>query len=134
MSDFLVFVNPKRFNYKGEFCYEFIFSDRLDIAVDDTWEVSPSACTEVIPPSEDYITTVLDVTSKDIEFTSASKSDYFCMLDALDDIIALAYETYQPDDGLVKRLVFHYGDDIKTVRDKLKDRKIKFNEIKVSDE
>jgi hypothetical protein len=125
MTEYLVFINSQNINYKGEYCYEFIFSDRLEIEFGDNWDVQPSNCTEVTPPSEDFITTVFDVRTKTIEFTTASKSDYFCMLDAVEEIVALAYETNQPENDLDKRLVFRFGEDKASVESKLKKRKIK---------
>ena len=53
-------------------------------------------------------------------------SDYFGLVDAVDDIIALGWEPLGSlDDDYVKRLTFHYGDTIKKVENILAERKLK---------
>ena len=53
-------------------------------------------------------------------------SDFFSMIDALDDVIALAWESDDSDINfdMTKRLVFRFGEDEKTIKDKLYERDI----------
>jgi len=46
-------------------------------------------------------------------------SDFFCMIDAMDDVVALAWET---DDEDGKRLVFRFGMTEQQIKDKLYER------------
>ena len=48
-------------------------------------------------------------------------SDFFCMKDAVDKVVALAWEE---DKDLDNRLVFHYGDTEEMVKDKLYEKDI----------
>ena len=53
-------------------------------------------------------------------------SDYFNMEHALDNVIALGWETYEDDydNGEEERLVFHFGEKLQKVKDKLYSRDI----------
>jgi hypothetical protein len=53
-------------------------------------------------------------------------SDYFSMIDAMDDIIALAFENDNEDVDFEhqKRLVFKFGETEQSVKDKLYERDI----------
>jgi len=61
-------------------------------------------------------------------------SDFFGMYDAVDGVIALGWE--KPDNYEGKRLVFHFGDKLETVENKLyeKDIVLKWEKNLVSDE
>ena len=48
-------------------------------------------------------------------------SDFFCMKDAVDKVVALAWEE---DKDLENRLVFHYGMTEQEVKDKLYEKDI----------
>ena len=49
-------------------------------------------------------------------------SDYFGMEHALDNVIALGWEVSEEDEFNEERLVFHFGEKIKTVENKLYSR------------
>ena len=48
------------------------------------------------------------------------KSDYFGVIDAVDGIIALGWEKYDEDsDENIKRISFHFGEELESVVSKL---------------
>jgi hypothetical protein len=64
--------------------------------------------------------------NNEITLAVIQNSDYFCMADAIDGVIALGWENdeNEVDFGSNKRLVFRYGDDEQMVKDKLYERDI----------
>ena len=116
----LIYVNGLGRNYKGDYIYEFIFSDTLDVW-GENWESEP-AMGKPEPPEMKYITKVYTMKNTSIEFGLAQNSDYFSMIDASDQVIALAWEINYDED--LPRLVFKFGDDEETVSDKLYARDI----------
>jgi hypothetical protein len=127
-ESYLIYVNMVGENYKGQYLYEFIFSDsKKDIDGED-WDTYP-ASGRPKPPFEKFIKRVGVLTSQ-LKLDVVQKSDTFAVWDAVDDVIALAwenvnaYETY-PD----PRLNFRFGETEKAVADKLyaKDLILDFN-------
>lgn len=111
----LIYVNGLGINYKGDYIYEFIFSDTLDVW-GEGWESEP-AMGKPRPPEMKYVTKVYTLKNTDIKFELAQNSDYFSMIDASDQVIALAWEMDYDED--LPRLVFKFGDDEGSVSDKL---------------
>ena len=97
----LIFVNGLGPNYKGDNLYEFIFSDTLDIW-GESWESKPSNGYPT-PPELKYIKKVGVLRNTDIKLELIQNSDFFCMIDAMDDVVALAWESEDENKG---RLVF----------------------------
>jgi hypothetical protein len=65
--------------------------------------------------------------NSEIELTLIQNSDFFGVYDAIDGVIALAWENSDSDDILIhkrKRLVFQYGDSVEMVENKLYERDI----------
>jgi len=121
----LVYVNELGPNFRGDNIYEFIFSDLDDVWGDD-WDAEP-ASGKPSPPDINYIKTVGVLKNSEITLTLIQNSDYFGVYDAIDGVIALAWENPDSDDILIhkrKRLVFSYGDSIETVENKLYERDI----------
>jgi hypothetical protein len=52
-----------------------------------------------------------------IKLELVQNSDYFCMSDAMDGVVALGWEIEDYEEN--KRLVFKFGEEEKTVKDKL---------------
>lgn len=119
---YLVYINPLNKNYKGEFIYEFIFSDKTNIEFGDDWDIQPASSGSLTPPPIRYIKKVEVLQSEEIELELAIFSDNFSYTDAVEDIIAIAWEKESPDDE--KRMVFHYGEKMTDVIDKLYARDI----------
>ena len=121
---YLVFVNGLGPNYKGDNIYEFIFSDSLDVW-GESWESKPSNSYPT-PPDLKYIKKVGVLKNTDIKLELIQNSDFFSMIDAMDDVIALAWENESESANFdkQKRLVFRFGDKIEDVKNKLYERDI----------
>jgi len=120
----LIYINGMGPNYKGDNIYEFIFSDTLEVW-GENWDSKPSNGYPN-PPDIQHIKKVGVLKNDKISLSVIQKSDYFSMIDAIDDVVALAWEN--ENDGvnfdLVKRLVFRYGDSEEIIKNKLYERDI----------
>ena len=114
----LIFVIGLGPNYKGDNLYEFIFSDTLDVW-GESWESKPSNGYP-LPPELKYIKKVGVLRNTDVKLELIQNSDFFCMIDAMDDIVALAWESEDSDNQ--KRLVFRFGLTEQEIKDKLYER------------
>jgi hypothetical protein len=122
--NYLVYINGLGPNYKGDNIYEFIFSDTLEI-FGKNWESKP-ANGYPSPPDLEYINKVGTLINEEIEFDLVQDSDVFSMIDSMDGVISLGWEKEDNDKdfSLVKRLVFHFGENENSVKDKLYERDI----------
>jgi hypothetical protein len=111
----LIYVNGLGPNYKGDNLYEFIFSDSLDVW-GELWESKPSNGYPT-PPELKYIKKVGVLRNTDIKLELIQNSDFFSMIDAIDDVVALAWET--DEENGQKRLVFRFGMTEQEIKDKL---------------
>ena len=114
----LIYVNGLGPNYKGDNLYEFIFSDEIYIW-GEFWESKPSNGYPT-PPELKYIKKVGVLRNTDIKLELIQNSDFFCMIDAMDDVVALAWETEESEGQ--KRLVFRFGETEQKIKDKLYER------------
>ena len=114
---YLIYVNGLGPNYKGDNLYEFIFSDRLDVW-GESWDNKPSNGYPQ-PPELKYVKRVGLLRNTDIKLELIQNSDFFSMVDAIDDVIALAWES---DDEDQKRMVFRFGTPEQEIKDKLYER------------
>ena len=112
---YLTYINGLGPNYKGDNLYEFIFSDSLDVW-GESWESKPSNGYPT-PPELKYIKKVGVLRNTDIKLELIQNSDFFCMIDAIDDVVALAWET--DEENGQKRLVFRFGMTEQEIKDKL---------------
>jgi len=113
----LIFVNGLGPNYKGDNLYEFIFSDMTDVW-GESWESKPSNGYPN-PPELKYVKKVGVLRNTDIKLELIQNSDFFSMVDSMDDIVALAWES---DDQNKNRLVFRFGQTEQQIKDKLYER------------
>jgi hypothetical protein len=77
------------------------------------------------PPHQEYISCVGIIENSKVELKTIQKDESFTTYDAQEGVIALAWESYEGIDPQYqpgKRLVFHYGDTEKSVKDKLYSR------------
>ncbi len=114
---YLIYVNGLGPNYKGDNLYEFIFSDTLDVW-GEYWESKPSNGYPT-PPELKYIKKVGVLRNTEIKLDLIQNSDFFSMVDAIDDVVSLAWES---DDENKKRLVFRFGETEQQIKDKLYER------------
>ena len=122
---FLIYVNELGPNYKGDNIYEFIFSDTLENIWGENWESKPSNGYPH-PPNLEFIKKVGVLKNDKITMSVVQNSDFFSMVDAIDGVIALSWENESDDIDFnhYTRLVFRFGDDEKSVKDKLYERDI----------
>jgi hypothetical protein len=122
---YLLYINEQGKDYKGQRQYQFIFGDNKDFEFTMDWLKIPSSG-QAEPPNIENITYVGTLKDTDIVLELVQNSDYFGLVDAVDNIIALGWEPLgNLDDDYVKRLCFHYGDTIKKVENILCERKLK---------
>ena len=123
--NYLIYVNELGPNYKGDNIYEFIFSTDIKDIWGEYWESKP-ANGYPLPPNIEYIKKVGVLKNDIISLSVIQKSDYFSMSDAMDDVVALAWENENDitNFDLVKRLVFRFGDSEEIVKNKLYERDI----------
>ncbi len=112
---YLVYINGLGPDYKGNNLYEFIFSDTKDVW-GEYWESQP-ANSYPLPPELEYIKKVGILRNTEIKLELVQNSDWLSMSDAMDDIIALGWESNETERQT--RLVFKFGDTEQQVRDKL---------------
>ena len=112
---YLTYINGLGPDYKGDNLYEFIFSENLDVW-GDTWEAAP-ANGYPSPPNIDNIQKVGVLRKSNIKLELAQNSDYFSMSDAMDGVVALGWEIGEYDEN--NRLVFRFGQEEDSVKDKL---------------
>jgi hypothetical protein len=122
---YLIYVNELGPNYRGDNIYEFIFSDTTENIWGEMWESKPSNGYPS-PPDIEFIKKVGILKNDKISLSVIQKSDYFSMIDAVDDVVALAWENENESTNfdLVKRLVFRFGDTEENVKNKLYERDI----------
>lgn len=104
----------------GYYRYEFIFTDNIDEVFGESWEYKPAGLVNGLIPSDEYITEVHIVKTK-LKFDLIQSNMCFSMQDALDGIIAIAWENIDsydsyPDDG---RIFFMFGESMEEVERKL---------------
>jgi hypothetical protein len=114
----LIYVNGLGSDYKGQNLYEFIFSDDLNVWGDD-WDSKPSNGYPS-PPDLHYIKKVGVLRNTNLKLELIQDSDFFSMEDAMDDVIALAWEIENDDNQ--KRMVFRFGISEQEIKDKLYER------------
>ena len=106
----LIYVIKIGFDYRGRALYEFLFNDTTDDVFGDEWETMP-AHDHAQPPDEKYVKLVGTLKTDDIYMEVIQESDFFSVADAVDGVIALAWETDKVGDGLNEnRLVFRFGE------------------------
>jgi len=122
----LIYVHKIGNNHRDEGFYEFIFSNNPNMVEIENWgwDIRP-ASTNSLPPTEDYISKVLTLKISRFQFTVLHKQNLFTYMDGFDRVVALAWEDENDElEDDVKRLVFHYGDTLEDVQDKLYSRDI----------
>ena len=115
----LIYINGLGPNYRGDNMYEFIFSDELDVW-GENWDSRP-ANGYPEPPELKYIKEVGQLSRTTIQLELIQNCDFMGVTDAMEDIIALAWEKDESCE-VNTRLVFRFGDTLEKVKDKLYER------------
>lgn len=125
---FLIYINKIGKDYKDNYLYEFIFSETIEGIDGDDWDTFP-ASSRPSAPHEIYIKKVGRLESE-IKFDVIQDSDTFAVWDAIDGVIALAWENINAYDSYPeKRLCFKFGEPLNEVETKLyeKDLILQYN-------
>jgi|SaaInl0LU_22_DNA_1037365.scaffolds.fasta_scaffold17731_1 hypothetical protein len=120
----LIYVNELGPNYLGNNVYEFIFGFSDSEPFGEGWETVP-ASGNALPPEIEYIKKVGVLKESSLKLHLIQNSDYFCVYDAVEEVIALGWEdadTEEVVDQNKTRLVFKYGETLEVVKDKLYER------------
>lgn len=117
----LIYVNEIGSDYKGQRQYEFIFSESAEIDMEEWFDVPASSTMTSKSPSIEYIDLVGLLKDTDLVLELIQNSDYFGVIDAVDGIIAMAWEKSNFDLES-DRLFFRFGESIESVTKKLKAR------------
>tara|TARA_R110000782_G_scaffold83335_1_gene163336 strand:+ start:2988 stop:3398 length:411 start_codon:yes stop_codon:yes gene_type:complete len=126
---FLIYINKVGANYKGNILYEFIFSDTIEHIDGENWDTYPASGRPESPHSK-FIKKV-GVLETDVVFELIQNSDTLAVWDAIDGVIAMAYENINDYDTYPEtRLHFHFGDKIKEIEEKLYEKDLILNYIK----
>ncbi len=105
-------------DYKGNLIYEFIFSDTTNNIDGEQWDVFP-ASGRPEPPHDNFIKKVGRLESE-LNLEVIQNSDTFAVWDAIDGVIALAWENINAYDSYPeKRLCFKFGETLEDVEEKL---------------
>ena len=123
----LIYVNLVGKDYQDNYIYEFIFSDTL-IDVDGPYWDSYPASGRPEPPTDTFIKKVGRLESE-LKLDVIQNSDSFSVYDAVDGIIAMAWENIDDYDSYPDhRISFHFGAKMKDVTAKLyeKDKILNF--------
>jgi hypothetical protein len=112
---YLTYINGLGPDYKGNNLYEFIFSENLDVW-GTSWEASPSSGYPT-PPDLEFIKKVGVLRNSEMKLELIQNSDYFNMSDAMDGVIALGWEIEDFEEN--KRLVFKFGEEEDSIKNKL---------------
>jgi len=132
---YLIYVNEIGSDYKGQKQYEFIFSKSTEIDMDEWFIIPASASSQPKSPEMEYVDLVGLLKNTDLQLELVQDSDYFGVIDAVDGVVAMAWEKFDMDSDS-ERLTFKFGESIDSVTKKLKIRsyllikeEIKFKEI-----
>ncbi len=116
----LIYVHSIGEEWQGDNIYEFIFSDKTEDVEGEDWDIYPASIGNVTPPPQDVVRLVGVLRSDDVTLDVISNSDTFSVWDALDGVVALAYENLDDiDEYPDNRLVFRVGDTLEKINDNL---------------
>lgn len=116
----LGFINLVGTENDGNYLYELIFTDNPDEFWGDGFEYKPCCLYKGIKPDEKYAVEVVNIRTE-IKLELIQDNCCFGMQDALDGIVAIAYQSLDgldeyPEDG---RLYFMFGETFEEVERKL---------------
>lgn len=128
---YLIYINYVGKNYKGSHIYEFLFSDTTENIDGEEWDTFP-ASGRPEPPHDIFIKEVGKLESE-LKLDVVQNSDTFAVWDAIDGVIALAWENINAYDSYPDhRLCFKFGETLKEVEERLyeKDLILSYNKKK----
>ncbi len=118
MKQYLIYVNYVGKDYKGNHIYEFLFSDSTEKIDGENWDTFP-ASGRPEPPHDIFIKKAL-VLKSDLKLDVIQNSDTFAVWDALDGVVALAWENVNDYDTYPEhRMCFQFGETLEEIKNKL---------------
>jgi hypothetical protein len=117
----LIYVNEIGSDFKGQKQYEFIFSTSTEIDIEEWFVIPASAVSQSKSPEIEYVDLVGLLKNTDLQLELVQNSDYFGVIDAVDGVIALAWEKFDFDNEN-ERLTFKFGETLESVTKKLRQR------------
>lgn len=118
MNLFLVFISYIGKDYKGNHIYDFIYSDEKTGIDGEDWDACPAGGRPTAP-NENYIKKVNRLESE-IKFDLVMDDSRFAFWDAVDGIIAIAWENIDNYELYPEnRLFFVYGEAEEKVNEKM---------------
>lgn len=115
---FLIYVNVVGKDYNDNYLYEFIFSDTIKNIDGEEWDTVP-ASRQPLPPHKHLIKSVGRLESE-MKLDVIQNSDTFAVWDAVDGVIALAWENIDLYESYPeKRIAFKFGEPKEIVEAKL---------------
>ena len=126
---FLIYVNKIGKDYKENYLYEFIFSDATKNIDGDDWDTFPASGRPSAP--HDHFIKKVGRLESEIKFDVVQDSDTFAVWDAVDEVIALAWENINAYDSYPeKRICFKFGEPMNEVESKLYEKDLILKYIK----
>ncbi len=126
---YLIYINYVGKDHKANHIYEFIFSDTTKNIDGEDWDTFP-ASGRPEPPHSIFIKQVGKLESE-LKLDVVQNSDTFAVWDAIDGVIALAWENINAYDSYPEhRLCFRFGETSKDVESRLyeKDLILSYND------
>lgn len=115
---YLIYINKVGINWREEYIYEFLFSNSIKDVDGEDWDSYPASGAPRAPEGK-FINRVGVVTSK-LALELIQNSDSFAVWDAVDGVIALAWEDLSGYDEYPEdRIHFKFGDTLQQVDDML---------------
>ena len=117
----LIYVNEIGEDYKGQKQYEFVFSETTEIDMGEWFVIPASSNQQTKSPDIEYVDVVGLLKNTDLQLELIQNSDYFGVIDAVDGVIAMAWEKFDFN-NTEDRLTFKFAEPLENVTKKLKSR------------
>ena len=123
----LIYVNKVGIDWDDNMICEFLFGEDIDEVIGEDWDRWP-ASGKPKPPEKQFVTAVGRIETGQFVLLTVQESDSFAVFDAVDGIVALAWEDIRHyDTAPESRLVFKFGEEISSVEQKLAHKGITMN-------
>ena len=126
---YLIYVKPLGKNTNEEYEYEFFFSKTPDKAWGEDWDYSyPNFCSDLTPDEGTY--SIVKRLKTTIPFFCMQQNSCFPFYFTIKNILCLCYEDISSYEEFPTpyRIVFHFGEEYKSVVEKLEGRDTTFEE------
>ena len=133
---YLIYINRIGTTFKGEYIFEFLFSDSIEWEWDDSWyESSVMTDTRELAPNESIVKLVGNLKTDLFDIELVQEDGVRDIYNAVEGIIALGWEKIEEEEEVPeKRRVFNFGDTKESVDEQLYeyDLVLKYKENKIT--